>query len=107
MKFDTSRRRVGAGESVTFGGAVKHHGAQIPVGGKLVELQVREGARKWGTVKEAFSTRGDGRYSTSYRFGTFYARPVTFRFRVKVTRENGWPYKAPVRSRARRVTVVP
>ena len=92
---------------MTFGGAVKHHGAQIPVGGKLVELQVREGARKWGTVKEAFATRGDGRYSTSYRFGTFYTRPVTFRFRVKVTRENGWPYKAPVRSRARRVTVVP
>jgi hypothetical protein len=86
---------------------VKHHGAQIPAGGKLVELQVREGARRWGTVKEAFSTRGDGRYSTSYRFGTFYSRPVTFRFRVKVTRENGWPYKAPVRSRARRVTVVP
>jgi hypothetical protein len=107
VKFDTSRRRVEAGESVTFGGAVKHHGAQIPAGGKLVELQVREGARKWGTVKEAFSTRGDGRYSTSYRFGTFYSHPVTFRFRVKVTRENGWPYKAPVRSRARRVTVVP
>jgi hypothetical protein len=107
VKFDTSRRRVGAGESVTFGGAVKHHGAQIPAGGKLVELQVREGARKWGTIKEAFSTRGDGRYSTSYRFGTFYTRPVTFRFRVKVTRENGWPYKAPVRSRARRITVVP
>jgi hypothetical protein len=107
VKFDTSRRRVGAGESVTFGGAVKHHGAQIPAGGKLVELQVREGARKWGTVKEAFSTRGDGRYSTSYRFGTFYSRPVTYRFRVKVTRENGWPYKAPVRSQARRITVVP
>ncbi|MGH2988691.1 MAG: hypothetical protein ACRDMA_02350 [Solirubrobacterales bacterium] len=107
VKFKTSRRRVGAGESVTFGGSVKHHGARIPSPGKLVELQVREGARKWGTVKEAFSTRGDGRYSTSYRFGTFYSRPVTFRFRVKVTRENGWPYKAPVRSRARRVTVVP
>jgi hypothetical protein len=107
VKFVTSRKRVGAGESVTFGGTVKHHGAQIPAGGKLVELQVREGARKWGTVKQAFSTRGDGRYSTSYRFGTFYTRPVTFRFRVKVTRENGWPYKAPVRSRARTVTVVP
>jgi hypothetical protein len=107
VKFSTSHRRVRAGKVVKFGGAVKHHGAQIPARGKLVELQVREGARRWGTVKEAFSTRGDGRYSTSYRFGTFYTRPVTFRFRVKVTRENGWPYKAPVRSRARRITVLP
>jgi hypothetical protein len=107
VQFKTSRGRVPAGEAVTFGGTVKHHGTQIPEGGKLVELQVREGARKWGTVKEAFATRGDGRYSTSYRFGTFYTRPVTFRFRVKVTRENGWPYKAPVRSRARRVMVLP
>jgi hypothetical protein len=107
VQFNTSRRRVPAGEAVMFGGVVKHHGSQIPAGGKLVELQVREGARKWGTVKEAFATRGDGRYSTSYRFGTFYTDPVTFRFRVKVTRENGCPYKAPARSRARRVTVVP
>jgi hypothetical protein len=61
VKFNTSRRRVRAGEVVTFGGTVKHHRAQIPAHGKLVELQVREGARRWGTVKEAFSTRGDGR----------------------------------------------
>jgi hypothetical protein len=107
VKFNTSRKRVPAGQSVTFGGTVEHHGTQIPTSGKLVELQVREGARKWETVGQAFSTRGDGKYSTSYRFGNFYNRPVRFRFRVKVTRENGWPYKAPVRSRGRRVTVVP
>jgi hypothetical protein len=75
VQFNTSRRRVRAGDAVTFGGVVKHHGSQIPAGGKLIELQVREGARKWGTVKEAFATRGDGRYSTSYRFGTFYTNP--------------------------------
>jgi hypothetical protein len=107
VRFNTSRKRVPAGQSVTFGGTVKHHGTQIPASGKLVELQVREGAHRWETVREAFSTRGDGKFSTSYRFGSFYSRAVRFSFRVKVTRENGWPYKAPVRSRARRVTVVP
>jgi hypothetical protein len=107
VKFNTSRKRVRAGSPVTFGGKVKHHGAEIPSGGKLVELQVKEGAKRWGTVKEAFSTREDGRYNLSYRFGRFYTQPVRFKFRVKVTREQGWPYKAPVRSRARRVTVVP
>ena len=107
VKFKTSRKRVRAGSPVTFGGKVKHLGTDIPSGGKLVELQVKEGARRWGTVKEAFSTREDGHYSLTYRFGRFYTRPVRFKFRVKVTREQGWPYKAPVRSRARRVTVVP
>lgn len=105
--FSTSRRRVSAGGSVLFRGKVRHRGTQLPRGGKLIELQVREGARKWGTVREAFATAGDGRYRLRYRFGRFYTRPVTFRFRVKVTREHGWPYKAPVRSRSRRVTVVP
>ena len=107
VRFRTSSKRVRPGKPVTFGGKVKHGGASIPRGGKLVELQVKEGAKRWGTVKEAFSTREDGRYSLRYRFGEFYTRPVSFKFRVKVTREQGWPYKAPVRSRARAVTVVP
>jgi hypothetical protein len=107
VKFNTSRERVQAGKPVRFGGKVKHRGTDIPSGGKLVELQVKEGAKRWGTVKEAFFTREDGRYRLRYRFGNFYSRPVRFKFRVKVTREQGWPYKAPVRSRARRVTVVP
>jgi hypothetical protein len=107
VKFNTSRKRVSAGSPVTFGGQVKHLGTEIPSGGKLVELQVREGAKRWGTVKEAFATREDGRYSLRYRFGNFYTRPVRFKFRVKVTREQGWPYKAPVRSRPRKVTVLP
>jgi hypothetical protein len=105
--FKTSRDRVPAGERVSFNGKVKHGGVQLPPQGKLIELQVKEGARKWGTVGEAFSTRGDGRYRFRYRFGRFYIRPVRFKFRVKVTHEQRWPYKAPVRSRRRSVTVLP
>jgi hypothetical protein len=107
VKFKTSRKRVPAGKRVTFTGKVKHEAVQLPAQGKLIELQVKEGTRTWGTVGEAFSTRGDGRFRFPYRFGRFYSRPVRFRFRVKVTPEQGWPYKAPVRSRKRGVTVVP
>ena len=40
-----------------------------------------------------------------YRFGRFYRKDYTFKFRVKVAREQGWPYRAPVSSRTRKVTV--
>lgn len=103
----TSRRRVRAGRAVTFRGHVKRYFARIPAGGKLVELQVRERGGKWNTVREAFTTNARGWYRLRYRFGNFYVRRTSFRFRVKVTREAGWPYRAPVRSRARKVTIVP
>lgn len=103
----TSKRRVRAGRRVTFRGKVKHFAARVPGGGKLIELQVRERPGRWNTVREAFPTRANGRFRFRWRFGSFYIRKTRFRFRVKVTREQGWPYKAPVRSRKRWVTVVP
>jgi hypothetical protein len=104
--FRTSRRRVPEGEKIVFKGKVRHVGARIPVGGKLIELQVQEGAGRWNTVREAFYTKPSGRYRLAYRFGRFYLADAVFRFRAKVAREQGWPYKAPVRSRTRRVTVL-
>jgi hypothetical protein len=104
--FRTSKRRVPEGERVVFKGKVGHVGARIPVGGKLIELQVREGAGRWNTVREAFYTKPSGRYRLAYRFGRFYLSDAVFRFRTKVAREQGWPYKAPVRSRSRQVTVL-
>ena len=74
--------------------------------GKLVELQVKQGARQWNTVQQAIHTNSTGRYHLHYRFGTFYRSNVRYRFRVKVDHEADWPYKAPVRSRARSVTVI-
>ena len=53
--FRTSRKRVKEGRSVVFHGRVHHRGARIPPGGKLVELQVRDG-RFWNTVRQAFYT---------------------------------------------------
>lgn len=104
--FETSRSRVPEGESVVFKGRIGRLGARIPNGGKLLELQVRERAGRWNTVREAFTTNARGRYRLRYRFGKFYAYNTRFRFRVKVARQSDWPYKAPVSSAARKVTVL-
>jgi hypothetical protein len=105
VSFKVSRQRVPEGKPVVFKGRVRSRGARIPRGGKLLELQVRQGPGRWITVREAFRTRSSGRYRMRYRFGRFYAYDTSFRFRVKVARERDWPYKA-VRSRSRTVTVL-
>ena len=104
--FRISRSRVREGGRVVFAGKVGSYAARMPSAGKLVELQVQESANRWNTVREAFHTKPDGRYRLGYRFGRFYRSDARFRFRVKVAREQGWPYKAPVRSRPRTVTVL-
>jgi hypothetical protein len=104
--FRTSRKRVPEGEKIVFKGKVGHVGARIPSGGKLIELQVREGAGRWNTVREAFYTKPNGRYRLAYRFGRFYLADAVFKFRAKIAREQGWPYKAPAQSRSRQVVVL-
>jgi hypothetical protein len=102
--FHLSRPRVPEGRRVVFRGRVGHLAARIPAGGKLIELQVKDGSQ-WHTVRQAFYTRPDGHYRMRYRFARFYTSNVAYRFRVKVLRESGWPYKAPVSSRAKRLVV--
>ncbi len=102
--FHLSRRHVTEGRRVVFRGRVAHLAARIPARGKLIELQVKDGSR-WETVRQAFYTRADGRYKLRYRFARFYTSDVSYRFRVKVLREHGWPYKAPVKSRSRKLLV--
>ena len=102
--FHLSRRHVLEGRRVIFRGRVAHFAARIPAGGKLIELQVKDGSQ-WHTVRQAFYTRRNGRYRMHYRFARFYTSDVAYRFRVKVLRETGWPYKAPVSSRAKRLVV--
>jgi hypothetical protein len=99
-----SRHRVPEGRRVVFRGRVAHLAARIPAGGKLIELQVKDGSQ-WHTVRQAFYTGASGRYRMRYRFARFYRSNVSYRFRVKVLRELGWPYKAPVSSHAKRLVV--
>jgi hypothetical protein len=104
--FRVSASKVSEGGRVVFAGKVGHFGARIPVGGKLVELQVEESPGRWNTVREAFHTQASGRFRLGYRFGRFYETDARFKFRIKVAREQGWPYKAPATSQTRRVTVL-
>ena len=78
---------------MTFTGKVRHFGARVPSGGKLIELQVRLKTGRWETVGEAFRTDERGRYRRSYRFGKHYVEDALFQFRLKVRREANWPFK--------------
>lgn len=102
--FRLSNKHVQEGKRVLFSGRVAHLAARIPAGGKLIELEVKDG-HHWHTVRHPFYTRSDGSYRLRYRFARFYTSNVSYRFRVKVLRERGWPYKAPVSSRVRRLVV--
>jgi hypothetical protein len=104
--FHLSRRHVLEGHRVAFKGRVGHLAARIPPGGKLVELQVKDG-KGWQTVRHPFYTRPTGKYRLRYRFARFYVRSVRYRFRLRVLRERSWPYKAPVSSQVRQLVVKP
>jgi hypothetical protein len=99
-----SRRHVPAGGRVVFKGRVRHFAARIPAGGKLIELQVKAG-HSWDTVRHAFYTNANGKYRIRYRFAHFYTSNVRYRFRLKVLREQGWAYKAPAKSKPRKLVV--
>lgn len=98
---------VRAGHSARFRGMVGKYFARVPPGGKLVELQFKKKAKTWNTADEAVGTTSGGRIEIGYRFRRFYTQPVTFIFRLKVTRESRWPYRVPASSRPVAVTVVP
>ena len=91
--FRTSSDVVKEGTSVVFSGRVKHRGARIPVGGKLVEVQYRLKTGRQRTLKEPFRTAPDGSYRLSYRFSKALTADALFHFRVKVRGEGNWPFK--------------
>lgn len=99
-----SHHRVREGHKVAFKGRVGHLAARIPAGGKLVELEVKDG-NAWHTVRHPFYTGPSGKYRLRYRFARFYTSDVRYRFRIRVIRERNWPYKAPVSSRVRKLVV--
>jgi hypothetical protein len=93
-----TRRRVVNGEPVAFIGRLR--GGFLPTGGKLVELQFRDRG-KWRTFRTFRAAPTTGRWSYTYRFdGTRGTR--RYGFRLRIPRENGYPYTA---GRSRRVWV--
>lgn len=106
VRMSVAPRRVEAGGTLRFRGKVLHRQASIPKGGKRVEIQVRIGKR-WDVVDKSLKTKANGKFALDRRLGRFYTRPTVFIFRAVVLREAGWAYRAPVRSKKLRVTVMP
>lgn len=102
-----AQSRIQAGDSAQFRGKIGRYFARLPAGGKLVELQYKKRAKTWNTAKEALGTSRRGAISVGYRFRRYYTQPVSFVFRLKVTRESNWPYRLPATSKPITVTVVP
>jgi hypothetical protein len=91
--FRISDKRVPEGTPIHFKGRVRHRGARIPAGGKLVEVQYRLKTGRQRTLKEPFRSKPDGSYRLTYRFSKALTSDALFRFRVKVRSEGNWPFK--------------
>ena len=83
-----SRRRVLNGQTVTFSGAVRS--TPLPLGGKLVELQVRL-SNRWQTFR---TTRTDGSGRLSIRQFKRTRGVQRYRFRLGLPPEAGYPFVA-------------
>jgi protocatechuate 3,4-dioxygenase beta subunit len=95
-----NRRRVVNGEDIVLSGRVR--GGPLPAVGKLVQLQAYSRGR-WLTFATPRASRDTGRWAYRYRF-TATRGTVTYRFRVRVPQEAGFPYISGV-SRSVRVNV--
>lgn len=85
--LQVSRRRVLNGQTVRFTGRVRS--LPIPVGGKLIQLEVLLSGR-WQTFRTA-RTDPSGRWALPYRFAR--TRGVqSYRFRARLPREAGYPF---------------
>jgi hypothetical protein len=82
-----SRRIVRNGESVLFSGRVRTR--PLPADGKLLEMQAYFRGR-WRTFSTLRSDKS-GRWRFRYRFGATLGR-VTYRFRVRLPSEAGYPF---------------
>jgi hypothetical protein len=82
------RRNVRNGDAVVFKGRLI--GADVPAGGKLVDLQAyyRGGWRTFATPR----TDSRGRWAYRYRFGATRG-VVRYRFRARIPREAAYPYE--------------
>ena len=102
--FNTSAEVIKEGSAIAFSGKVRHHGARIPAGGKLVEVQYRLKTGRQRTLKGPFRTEPDGSYRLVYRFSKALTADALFRFRLKLRNEGNWPFKGSV-SKWRKVIV--
>jgi hypothetical protein len=87
--ISVDRHRVVNGEGVTFRGRLR--GRPLPASGKLIEVQARARGR-WLTFGTTRASARTGSWSLPYRFsGT--RGSVSYRFRVRIPKEPGYPYE--------------
>ena len=94
------KRQVVNGEEVTFRGRLR--GRPLPTSGKLIEVQARARGR-WLTFATTRADARTGRWSRPYRFSATRGS-VSYRFRVRIPKESGYPYETGT-SRSVRVKV--
>lgn len=80
------------GRPVVFSGRVFSRGAEIPAGGKAIELQFRLAGLPWSEFRTV-RTDGSGRFRYAYRFADDDSRGVRFQFRAYAPAQTGWPFR--------------
>ena len=84
-----AHRKVRVGRRARFTGSVM--GRPLPKRGKLVGLQGYDKRRHRWVPVDTTRTNAAGRYTLRFRF-VAATRPSTYRFRVRVFAESGYPY---------------
>jgi hypothetical protein len=82
-----ARRRLSGPALVRFSGTVQHGRQPIPATGLVLVLQGREGGH-WRTFADT-RTDARGHWRARYRFS---GRPGTYPIRVRIRRQNGFPF---------------
>lgn len=83
--------RVG-GSPLIFRGKVARQGAEMPVDGKVVQLQFRLPGLPWSEFRSV-RTGPNGRFRYAYRFSDDDSRGVRFQFRAYTPAQAGWPFE--------------
>jgi hypothetical protein len=90
VTLDSYPRAVRSGNRAVFRGRIGTRGMQVPRRGKIYEVQLLVPGGGWKTLDEAQKSWSNGRFRFVYRFLPV-ERPVTFRVRVRVKRDQ-WAY---------------
>lgn len=92
VSLSVSPRRTRVGRSIVFKGRLGGLESLRSVGGKLVQIEFRNGSR-WQSIGKLLRSDPSGRFSAVHTFVRAIERPTRYRFRAFVPREAGWPFE--------------
>lgn len=91
LRASSSVARVG-GSPLIFRGKVASQGAEMPVDGKVVQLQFRLPGLPWSEFRSV-RTGPNGHFRYAYHFSDDDSRGVRFQFRAYAPAQAGWPFE--------------